>query len=65
MKALKSKSAEGFSGAACEKAERHSLIAEAAYIRAKKRGFQNGDPVQDWLAAEKEVDEKLAKQGSG
>ena len=41
--------------------ERYSMIAEAAYYRAVQRGFQEGDPVADWLVAEKEVDEKLTK----
>jgi len=35
--------------------ERQRLIAEAAYLRAAARGFEGGDPVQDWLAAEREI----------
>lgn len=31
-------------------------IAEAAYYRAERRGFVGGDPVEDWLAAEKELE---------
>ena len=38
--------------------QRRSMIAEAAYYRAEKRGFQGGDPVADWLAAEREVAER-------
>ena len=34
---------------------RHALIAEAAYLRAKKRGFVEGADWQDWLDAEREV----------
>jgi hypothetical protein len=34
---------------------RHALIAEAAYRRAKKRGFVEGTDWQDWLDAEREV----------
>jgi len=30
-------------------------IAEAAYYRAEGRGFQGGCPVNDWLAAEREI----------
>lgn len=41
--------------------ERYRLIAEAAYYRAEKRGFQGGDPAQDWIQAEKEIDAKLSK----
>ena len=39
--------------------ERHRMIAEAAYHRAEKRGFMNGDPVQDWLEAEAQVESEL------
>ena len=35
------------------------MIAEAAWNRAVARGFANGDPVNDWLAAEREIDERL------
>jgi hypothetical protein len=35
---------------------RRQMIQEAAYFRAEKRGFQGGDPVADWLAAEAEID---------
>jgi chromosome segregation ATPase len=39
--------------------DRQALIARAAYLRAEKRGFQGGDPVEDWLAAEAEIDTQL------
>ena len=32
------------------------MIREAAYFRAEARGFVGGDPVEDWLAAEAEID---------
>ena len=32
------------------------MIAEAAYFRAERRGFQGGCPIQDWLEAEREID---------
>ena len=32
------------------------MIQEAAYFRAQARGFIGGDPVEDWLAAEAEID---------
>jgi Protein of unknown function (DUF2934) len=35
---------------------REALIATAAYYRAQKRGFQPGHEVEDWLAAEREID---------
>jgi len=36
--------------------ERHALIAQAAYFRAEKRGFASGRELDDWLAAESEID---------
>lgn len=33
------------------------MIAEAAYYRAERRRFQNGNPIQDWLEAEREIDQ--------
>lgn len=42
-----------------EAEQRRKLIAEAAYRRAERRGFEQGDPVQDWLEAEREVDQRL------
>ncbi len=39
--------------------ERERMIAEAAYFRALQRGFSGGDAVEDWLVAEREVDERL------
>ncbi|HVP32705.1 MAG TPA: DUF2934 domain-containing protein [Steroidobacteraceae bacterium] len=39
------------------------MIAEAAYLRAERRGFAPGHETEDWLAAEKEV-EALLKLGA-
>jgi len=39
--------------------ERRRMIAEAAYFLAEKRGFAGGDPVEDWIVAERRVDEAL------
>jgi hypothetical protein len=39
--------------------DRHRLIAEAAYFRAEQRGFVPGCELEDWLAAELEVDTLL------
>jgi hypothetical protein len=36
--------------------ERHNMIETAAYYRAEKRGFSDGDPVKDWLEAEGEIE---------
>ena len=39
--------------------DRHRLIAEAAYFRAEQRGFIPGEELEDWLAAEIEIDALL------
>lgn len=49
---------EGY-GAGVDAAERQRLIAEAAYLMAERRGFDQGDPAQDWINAEEEVNRKL------
>ena len=41
--------------------DRYRMIAEAAYFLAERRGFLPGGELQDWLAAELEVDEILAE----
>lgn len=38
------------------KPSREHMIAEAAYFIAEKRGFNGGDHIQDWLAAEAQID---------
>lgn len=40
---------------------RHRMIAEAAFVRAEQRQFRDGDPVDDWLAAEREVEKLLGE----
>jgi Protein of unknown function (DUF2934) len=41
---------------------REARIAEAAYWRAERRGFTAGQELDDWLAAEREVDEIEKRQ---
>ncbi len=36
------------------------MIAEEAYFRAQRRDFRPGHELEDWLAAEAEVDRRLA-----
>ena len=38
---------------------RRAMIAEAAYLRAERRGFEHGHEVEDWLSAEVEVNALL------
>lgn len=41
--------------------ERRRMIAEAAYLKAEKRGFVGGDPNEDWLTAEAEINKILSR----
>lgn len=41
--------------------QRYCMIAEAAYFRAESRGFEGGDPSQDWVEAEAQIDALLGK----
>jgi Protein of unknown function (DUF2934) len=43
-------------------AERRALIAKAAYFRAERRAFQAGHELEDWLAAEVEIDQLRANE---
>ncbi|MDQ1241800.1 MAG: hypothetical protein QG601_417 [Pseudomonadota bacterium] len=38
--------------------DRDSLVRMAAYLRAERRGFAPGYEIEDWLAAEAEVNER-------
>ena len=39
--------------------ERYKMIAAAAYSRAERRGFASGHALDDWIAAETEIDTML------
>jgi Protein of unknown function (DUF2934) len=41
---------------------RLALIHDAAYVCAARRAFTPGHELEDWLAAEKQVDEFLARE---
>lgn len=42
--------------------QRRQMIAVIAYYRAERRGFCEGGELDDWLAAESEVDRQLQGQ---
>lgn len=42
--------------------EREELIRVAAFVRAEQRGFTGSSAEEDWYAAEREVDEQLARK---
>lgn len=44
---------------ACDAEGRRALIEQTAYFLAEKRGFALGEELNDWLAAELEVDRQL------
>lgn len=44
---------------------RKAMIEQAAYLRAERRGFTAGGEVEDWLAAEVEVDALLKAGNNG
>lgn len=44
--------------------ERHHMIAAIAYFQAERRGFVPGGELDDWLQAEREVDELLRVHAS-
>jgi len=41
--------------------EIRKLIAEAAYYRAKQRGFEPGHELEDWVQAESEVRRRVER----
>ena len=41
---------------------RRGMIAEAAFFRAQQRNFEGGSETEDWLLAEREVDEQLGSK---
>jgi hypothetical protein len=43
--------------------DRGVSIANLAYLKAQRRGFAPGHELEDWLAAEEEVDQRLAGEG--
>lgn len=44
-----------------EPEQRCAMIAEAAYYHAEHRGFESGRELEDWLAAEEEIDGLLTR----
>ena len=45
--------------------QRQQMIAEAAYFKAQRRGFDGGDSVRDWCEAEAEIDARLLQLEDG
>jgi Protein of unknown function (DUF2934) len=51
----------GINPAGIEPERRHEWIAQAAYFRAERRAFEPGFELEDWCAAEQEIDQLLAR----
>lgn len=49
------------SPASVEPERRHEWIAQAAYFLAERRSFEPGFELQDWYAAEQEIDGLIAR----
>ena len=47
-----------------EREGRERKIAVAAYYRAERRGFKPGHELEDWLAAEAEIEGRLERRGA-
>ena len=60
-KASKKPSADNTKIVTLNPEEHYRMIAVAAYYRAEKRGFIGGDPAQDWVHAEAEVERLISK----
>lgn len=58
---IKSSACSG-SDQGCSAGKRREMIAVAAYYRAERRGFLNGEELGDWLEAEAEVEHLLEAQ---
>ena len=66
VKAASTAKASGFTGegrADVSPEEMRKLISEAAYYRAKQRGFEPGHELEDWIQAEAEVTRRLNGPG--
>ena len=62
VKTASTAKASGFTGegrADVSAEEMRKLISEAAYYRAKQRGFEPGHELEDWVQAEAEVIRRL------
>jgi hypothetical protein len=44
--------------------QRRAMIAEAAYYRAERRDFEPGHELEDWCAAERDIDTLLTCGGA-
>lgn len=50
------------SGRGIDPDQRMQMVARAAYFRAQQRGFAPGHELEDWLDAEAEIDDAMARK---
>jgi len=55
------RAASDATGGAISADDRYRMIATAAYYRAERRGFAPGSELEDWCAAESEIDRHLKR----
>lgn len=55
----------GDSASAQPSASRHEQIALVAFLRSEARGFAPGNEIDDWLAAEREIDARAVHHPAG
>ena len=58
-KATPQPTSKAVSPAGIDTEQRQRMITQEAYLIAERRGFQEGDPSQDWIEAERLVDFRL------
>ena len=51
-------------GTSIDTEHRQRLIAEEAYLIAERRGFQDGNPAEDWARAEEQINHRLMQESS-
>jgi hypothetical protein len=56
------KSTAGSKGKKVTPEQRHKMVVDRAFQLAQGRNFENGDPISDWLQAEREVDAILRRK---
>ncbi len=61
MEVLESAQSEMTASMSIDPDIRRQLVAAEAYFRAERRGFAAGNELEDWVAAERAVDSRLAQ----
>jgi Protein of unknown function (DUF2934) len=61
MEVLESAQSEMAASMSIDPDVRRKLVAAEAYFRAERRGFAAGNELEDWVAAERAVDSRLAQ----